>query len=174
MRKLIIFIIILAIVAIDGCGKKEEGVGEPGRKNKIVSEQEIQGVPEGETEARPEPILIAGEYGSSPRWGSGWLDLAMVTDFAAGDVLRLRIGGTASKILVRLLPEGKFPDSSVGIVDGPVTVPENRIVEVVLDRNWENIIQISVHGGPNPWGKFPLGGDNGPATLEAAELIRSQ
>ncbi len=115
---------------------------------------------------------LAGESGSSPRWGSGWLDLATITDFAAGDLLRLRIGGTASKVLVRLLPEGKFPDSSVGILGGPVTVPENRIVEVVLDKDRKGIIQISVHGGPNPWGKFPLGGGNGLATIDSAEIQR--
>ena len=116
--------------------------------------------------------FLAGECGSSPRWGSGWLDLATITDFAAGDLLRLRIGGTANKILVRLLPEGKFPDSSVGILGDPVTVPENQIVEVVLNKDRKGVIQISVHGGPNPWGKFPLGGGNGPATIEAAELVR--
>ncbi len=116
--------------------------------------------------------ILAGETGSSTRWGSGWLDLANITDFEAGDLLRLRIGGTANKVLVRLLPEGRFPDSSVGILGGPVTVPGNRIVEVVLDKERKGIIQISVHGGPNPWGKFPLGGGNGPATLEAAELVR--
>ena len=122
------------------------------------------------TEEKPQ--LLVGETGSSSRWGSGWLDLATTTDFARGERLRLRIGGTASKILVRLLTKGKPPDSSVGIVGGAITVPKDRIAEVLLDTDRKDIIQISVHGGPNPWGRFPLGGSNGPATLEAVELIR--
>lgn len=117
--------------------------------------------------------LIAGETGSSSRWGSGWLDLGTVTDFTTGDQLRLTIGGTAKKILVRLLAKGQSPDSSSGIVGGAVTVPQNRVVEVELQTDRKNIIQISVHGGSNPWGRFPLGGGNGPATIEAAYLIRN-
>ncbi len=172
MNRFFVLIVVLVLVAMNGCSKSDEGTGELGGKNKAVSNEAIRTASEGETEANPEPRLLAGEIGSSPRWGSGWLDLATVTDFTAGDVLRLRIGGTASKVLVRLLPEGKFPDSSVGIVGSAVTVPENRIVEVVLDNDRKNILQISVHGGPNPWGMFPLGGGNGPATLESATLVR--
>jgi hypothetical protein len=116
--------------------------------------------------------LIAGETGSSSRWGSGWLDLATVTDFAAGDRLKLTIGGTAEKILVRLLAKGQSPDSSSGIIGGAVSVRQNRVVEVELQTDRTKIIQISVHGGSNPWGRYPLGGGNGPATIEAAYLIR--
>lgn len=173
MNKLYVFILMAAIVvAIDGCGKKEERAKEPSVEKTTVPEEKPGAAPESEIESKPKEQLLAGEIGSSPRWGSGWLDLATVTDFAKDDVLRLQIGGTASKVLVRLLPEGKFPDSSVGIIGGAVTVPENRIVEVVLDNDRKNIIQISVHGGPNPWGIFPLGGGNGPATLESATLVR--
>lgn len=168
MNKILMSVLVLSLMAMDGCSKREKGAGEPPGKNGVVSKEPIRTAPGAETETRP----LAGEIGSSSHWGSGWLDLATVTDFAAGDVLRLRIGGTASKVLVRLLPEGKFPDSTVGIVGGAVTVPENRIVEVVLDEDRKGIIQISVHGGPNPWGGFPLGGGNGPATLEAARLVR--
>ncbi|RLB91598.1 MAG: hypothetical protein DRH50_10840 [Deltaproteobacteria bacterium] len=116
--------------------------------------------------------FLAGETGSSSRWGSGWLDLATPTNFAKGDRLRLQIGGTANKILVRLLAKGISPETSAGMLGGAITVPENRVVEVALDTDRKGIIQISVHGGPNPWGKFPLGGDNGPATIETAGLIR--
>ena len=35
-----------------------------------------------------------------------------------------------------------------------------------------NKIKVRLHGGSNPWGAFPLGGGNGPATLEKVELIR--
>jgi len=114
---------------------------------------------------------LAGETGSSSRWGSGWLDLTTSRDFVKGDRLRLQIGGTAEKVIVRLLSRGMSPESSAGIVGGAIAVPENRIVEVALDTDRKGIIQISVHGGPNPWGKFPLGGNNGPATIETAGLI---
>lgn len=172
MNKFFLLVLVLGLVTMDGCGKADESAGKPGGKKGVVSEKQIQPAPEGETEARTTPRLLVGETGSSSRWGSGWLDLATVTDFAAGDALELRIGGTANKVFVRLLPEGKFPDSTVGILGDAITMPENRVVEVVLDEDRKGIIQISVHGGPNPWGKFSLGGENGPATLDVARLIR--
>ena len=117
-------------------------------------------------------LLLSGVAGSSNRWGSGWIDLDDTMDFKKGDRLRLTIGGTANKIKVRLLPRGRSPDSTAGILPGDVSVPQNRTVEVELDSDHLRISQISVHGGPNPWGAFPLGGGNGPAILEKAELIR--
>jgi hypothetical protein len=172
MKKLFVLFFVVALVAMDGCSKKEEAVRKPAGEKKAVSKEQIVTTPEGETEAKPEPKLLAGEIGSSSRWGSGWIDLATTTDFAKGDRLRLKIGGTAAKILVRLLPKGVSPDSPQGIISGVITVPENRIIEVVLATDRKGIVQISVHGGPNPWGRYPLGGGNGPATIEAAELIR--
>lgn len=173
MNKLLVLIIIFGLVAMGGCSKREDVVGGPKEKNEAVPNEVKQTTSEYGAKTNHETRLLAGEIGSSSSWGSGWLDLATVTDFAAGDVLRLRIGGTAGKILVRLLPEGSFPDTSVGIIgSGAVTVPKNRIVEVVLDNDRKGIIQISVHGGPNPWGRFPLGSGNGPATLESATLVR--
>ena len=115
---------------------------------------------------------LAGPIGLSSQWGSGWLDLATPTDFRKGDRLRLKIGGTADKIVVRLLPKGNSPDSPVGVIGGAITVPPNRIVEVSLKSDKKGIIQISVHGGPNPWGRYPLGRGNGAAALKVAELIR--
>ena len=115
---------------------------------------------------------LSGETGSSLRWGSGWIDLTTPTDFKKGDRLKLKIGGTAEKILVRLLPEGMDPGSTTGIVGDGIKVPESRIIEITLQQDHKRIGQISVHGGPNPWGKFPLGGGNGPATLLSAERIK--
>lgn len=114
---------------------------------------------------------LAGATGSSSQWGSGWLVLAPPVDFARGEHLKLLIGGSADKILVRLLPRGASPDASVGVI-GVVNVPKSRIVEVILPEDRKQVIQISVHGGPNPWGKFPLGGGNGPATIESAERVK--
>ena len=116
-------------------------------------------------------IPLLGEIGSSPRWGSGWLDLTTPTDFLNGDRIRITVGGSATKVLVRLLSKGQSPDTSAGRIGGTITVPEDRIIEVTLKYDRKEIIQVSVHGGPNPW-NIPLGGGNGPATLEEAEVIR--
>ncbi len=116
-------------------------------------------------------IPLMGEIGSSDRWGSGWLDLTTPTDFLNGDRVRITVGGSATKVLVRLLSKGQSPDTSAGRIGGTITVPEDRIIEVTLKYDRKEIIQVSVHGGPNPW-NIPLGGGNGPATLEEAEIIR--
>jgi len=115
---------------------------------------------------------LAGPTGSSSKWGSGWLDLAPPVDFAKGDRLRLLIGGTADRIIVRLLPKGISPDTSTGVLGGAIAVSKSRIAEVIIPGDRKQIVQISVHGGPNPWGRFPLGGANGPATLESAERLK--
>jgi hypothetical protein len=117
-------------------------------------------------------LELKGVVGASPRWLSGWIDLAAPTDFRVGDRLRLRIGGTAEKIVVRLLPADQFPDSPIGIIAGALRVPPSRIVEIVLTSPQHRVVQISVHGGQNPWGLYPLGDNNGPATVEAAEVVQ--
>jgi len=114
---------------------------------------------------------IQGEIGSSARWGTGWLDLVKKRDFHKGDRLRLTVGGSANKIVVRLLSRGSDPNTPSGIDGGIVRVPENRVVEITLQEDHKNVTQISVHGSANPWGRFPLGGGNGPATLLSAEYI---
>jgi len=169
MKRLIVAVSVCSLLIAVGtsCKKKTE--------QKPPQEQIEAPAPEPEKIAKLDSISVVdliGETGSSWHWGSGWLDLATPTDFMKGDRLRLKIGGTATKILVRLLPKGISPDLPQGIIGGVITVPESRIVEVSLDTDHKEIIQISVHGGPNPWGMYPLGGSNGPATLAAAELCR--
>ncbi len=116
---------------------------------------------------------VSGRTGVSSRWGSAWLDLGTVTEFFRGDRLRLTIGGTAEQVLVRLLPRGSSPDKPVGILPETYSVPPNRILEVLLNSNHSGITQISVHGGPNPWGMYPLGDENGSATLTDVVLVRN-
>lgn len=128
-------------------------------------------IPHSVESADPASKPVTGRTGVSSRWGSGWLDLDTAMDFLKGDRLRLTLGGTAAKIFVRLLPRGESPDESVWIIGGAITVPQSRIVEVTLPADRKQIIQISVHGGPSPWNRG-LGGGNGPATVEAVELIR--
>lgn len=113
---------------------------------------------------------LVGTIGASPQWGSGWIDVSSM-DLDAGNHLRLVIGGSAEKILVRILRQGESPDSAAGILDQFV-VPENRVIDLKLDQAFKDVHQISVHGGPNPWGQFPLGGGNGPATLMGAERCK--
>ena len=116
--------------------------------------------------------LLVGENGQSSRWGSGWLVLDSPTDFKRGDKILLTVGGTAKNIKIRFLPKGRSPETTAGMLSGVFPVPDNRIVEIKLSSNRLKVTQISVHGGPNPWGKYPLGGENGPATIESAELVK--
>ena len=113
---------------------------------------------------------LSGLSGRSS-WGAGWIKLDHPVNFNNGDRLRLLIGGTATKILLRLLPKGQSPASSVGIVGGPIKVPESRIIEVDITQDRKQVVQISVYGGEKPWDKFFLGHGNGPAFIETAEHI---
>jgi len=111
---------------------------------------------------------VQGRIGSSADYGSGWLDLATMGDFKQGTRLRLIVGGTAQKVIVRLLSQGDSPDRPTGIV-GIFDVPSSRRVVVTLDGDFLNIVQISVHGGPSPFGLFPLPGGNSPAFVTEVE-----
>lgn len=115
---------------------------------------------------------LKGRIGSSEQWGSGWIDLDKMADLKQGDKLKLQIGGTADKIVVRFLSKGESPDDPVGIDGGILKVPENRVVQVILEDDHENVVQISVHGGPKPWKLYSLGGGNGPATILSAERLK--
>ena len=111
-----------------------------------------------------------GSYGASRAWGSGWLDLRQPIELESGKCLRIEIGGTASKVVVRLLRRDDDPSRASGIVGGIHNVPESRKIDVQLLSQFPNIKQISVHGNPNAW-HFDLGGKNGPATLISATSI---
>lgn len=114
---------------------------------------------------------LSGAFGHSLVWGAGWIDLSPPATFRKGDTLRLALGGTATRIFVRFLPAGARPDTRVGIEGGIIEVPDSRILEMELSDDHENVTQISVHGGPDPFG-IALGEGNGPATLMAAEVRR--
>jgi len=117
--------------------------------------------------ANAECTRLMGTIGASSQWGSGWIDLPL-TNINANETLRLSIGGSASEVLVRILKENESPDSPTGIL-GQFTVPNPRVIEFRAGQDFNNVKQISVHGGVNPWGQFPLGGGNGPATIMKAE-----
>jgi hypothetical protein len=108
---------------------------------------------------------LKGKIGSAKQWCSGWIDLQRITDFKNGDTLIIRVGGTATRVLVRLLARGEDPNSSSGIIGDARKIPSSRIIKVVLESDYDQIKQISVHGGPNPF-DVPLGQGNGCATLQ--------
>jgi hypothetical protein len=114
--------------------------------------------------------VLQGRIGSSPEWGSGWIDLAPPVGLKRGATLNLVVGGSANRIVVRLLPEGGNPNDPVGIVEPDAPVPPSKIVLLHLMEDHPKTCQISVHGGDNPWGMFPLGRGNGPASLQSAEV----
>lgn len=115
--------------------------------------------------------LLVGRNEKFPQWNSGDIALTQPVDFKEGDRLRIQLGGKAKRVVVRLLPKGEAPETSVGAI-GIFEVPQNRIVEVTLTEERPQVIQVSVHGGPNPWGDFELGEDNGAATIVSASVVR--
>lgn len=113
---------------------------------------------------------IDGQNGSSPKWGSGWLDLRQPTTFESGTCLRLSIGGSASRIIIRLLRVDDDPNQAVGIIGERWNVPTSRELVVRLSQRFPNVKQISVHGNPHPW-HYDLGSRNGPATLDSVTIV---
>lgn len=109
--------------------------------------------------------------GSSLRWGSGWLDLAEPTSFEPGETIRLRLDGDATEVLIRLLTRGADPNSPIGLIGDPVSLQGAREISVEITDRFEDVIQISVHGGPSPWG-IHLDPENGAAKLLSAEVCR--
>lgn len=127
------------------------------------------------TPAYAEEVVLSGRLGSSADDMSGWIDLSPPLSFRIGDRLKLWVGGSANRVLVRFLPlEGNrgLPDRVVGIFD----VPDDRWLEIVLKHSRTNIPHVSVHGGENPFGDpaFHLGRGNGPASILEILLVRPQ
>ena len=114
---------------------------------------------------------LEGNIGISQDGRSGWMDLRSITDFQRGERIRIVVGGTAKKILLRFLPKGADPNSPSGIDGGARQVPDSRAIELVLGSEHKQTVQISVHGGRNPWNLIPLGENNGSATLVSIERL---
>jgi len=110
--------------------------------------------------------------GSSSRWGSGWCEFEPPINLMKGTCLRLAIGGTANKVLIRILRAGEDPNEPIGLLRGciPFTVPNDRKIIISLERTYSNVVQISVHGGRQAW-HCNLGSNNGPATLLMVEQV---
>jgi hypothetical protein len=125
------------------------------------------------TDSRAQTAL-ACQPGSLPQYGSGWCEFASPVAFKKGERLRLALGGSASKIIVRLLPKGADPNTTIGVIPTVFTVPRSRFLEVTVPHDAPATVQISVHGGTNPWGQYPLGAGNGAATISGVERLPAQ
>jgi hypothetical protein len=109
-------------------------------------------------------LQLIGTIDESPKWGSGWINISK-SNFQKGDSLKLDVGGSAKKIIVRLLKDGDDPNTSSGAI-GEFDIPKNRVLFIQLSHDYPDIIQISANGGPHPWQwSFP---GNGQATIRAA------
>jgi hypothetical protein len=110
------------------------------------------------------------DSGAGSDWQSSWIDLSKMTDFHRGERLKITVQGTAEKVVVRLLPNGKHPSSSEGIVGNVINVPNNKVLEVNIEEERRNIVQISVHGGSYAW-HTPLGSNNGSVIISSIERV---
>jgi hypothetical protein len=114
--------------------------------------------------------LLQGKPGTSS--DSGWIDIPS-TDFSKGDHLVITVGGSATAVVVRLLPKGSNPNQPNVIVAEKAAVKmSDHTVDVELTADYKHITQVSVHGGPMPWDMFPLGDTNGRAILLKVEHRR--
>lgn len=117
---------------------------------------------------------VACQPDVSPQRSSGWCDFSTPVAFKKGERLRLAVGGSAKKVIVRLLPKGGDPNTTLGVIPTPFTVPPDRFLVVTVPSDAPAIIQISIHGGKNPWGQYPLAAGNGAATISGVERLPAQ
>lgn len=118
-------------------------------------------------------VAIACQPGASPQYGSGWCEFTNAVDLKKGERIRLAVGGAAQRVIVRLLPKGADPTTTVGVIPTVMTVPTTRFLEITLPYDAPLTIQISVHGGASPWNQYPLGPNNGAATISGMERLSS-
>jgi hypothetical protein len=94
-------------------------------------------------------------------------------DFAGGQQLWLDVGQNGDtpvkQIYLRLLQRNQPPDADVGGI-GTYAVPPQHVVRVPLSKDFHGIIQVSIHGGANPFGNHVLSPNNGCPTLEGVEV----
>jgi hypothetical protein len=117
----------------------------------------------------PPTGLLRGTLGESRANNSGWILFDPPLRLGDGGLLKIKVGGNAKRIVVQVRPKGGDPDTPAGVLGEAIAVPDDRIVEVLVDADYPAVELLSVHGGPNPWGAFDLGDGNGPATVVNAE-----
>jgi hypothetical protein len=98
------------------------------------------------------------------------MDLRRATDFRKDDRLAIIVRGDATKLVIRLLPIGADPNTSAGVAT-VAEVPQDGRVEIVLRNDHRSVIQVSAHGGLNPWGEYYLGERNGCSIIDYVERM---
>lgn len=165
--------LIIIVCTIISCSNDKKSNNSTDEKSSIQIAENDKPVKQIEQNQNKFTITeLEGEIGLSKQWHSGWLDLDKPTNFYKGDSLVVIVGGTAEKIVLRLLSSGSDPNSPSGIVGRIHEVNNNGEVNVRLSKDHSNVTQVSVHGGENPWGVYPLGSGNGAAFIQSATLIR--
>ena len=114
--------------------------------------------------AGAESIGGTPESGAGDKWQSSWVNIEPTLKFNKGETLLIRVAGDAKKVLVRLLPVGSSPGSSVGIEGDVREVPSDKLLKVQLERDHPRVKQISVHAGKEAWGRS-LGETNGTVSI---------
>jgi hypothetical protein len=110
---------------------------------------------------------LSGTLGDSKAYYSGYLNLITPLTLKQDDTLVIRLGGTARRVKVRLLQNLADSDQPVGMLDSTFQVPASKIIVVPVQYSVTSVRQISVHGGPNPFGRYPLMEGNGPAIIHS-------
>jgi hypothetical protein len=126
-------------------------------------------------------VMLQGEIKSDRRSSSSWIALSALRNFRQGQRLRFKLSGSAGarsrppkQVVIRLLRDDDDESKPIGIITpNGISVPENGVVDLALPADFPKVRVISVHGGPNPWERFPFGGRNGSPRLVTAEVIES-
>ena len=116
-----------------------------------------------------QPLQGSIGQGSGSRWRASWMDLSSVRDFHRGDRLRVRVQGTAERVLVRLLPKDASSDLPAGLVGSVMRVPPGGVLDVPLAENHPSVKQISVHSGLEAFGQA-LNSTDGGAAIVSVEM----
>src|SRR5271157_126084 len=91
---------------------------------------------------------------SGPNWQSAYMDLDPPRDFKRGERLQIKLQGTAEWVRVRLLPHDAKPEQPTGLIGEKMRVPPGGVLEVVLQKDYPRVKQVSVHAGKEAWGEL--------------------
>lgn len=119
-------------------------------------------------------VRFNGRIDNDRHWKSAWIDVTPPMELPSGTKVRVKVGGTAQRMILRVLRVGDDENTLIGVTGDIIDIPENREVEVTLDNTFSNVRQISVHGGSNPFGSFPMGDENGHVTLISASYCSNR
>lgn len=115
--------------------------------------------------------IIQGILGNSSTSCSSWLDINPPMEFKSGEKIKIRLIQKPTKVLIRFLPFSGDPNDYKQLEGGPIDFPKNEDLVIELQQNHPETKQISVHGGPKPWGIFDLGAGNGCPVIDRIERV---